>query len=332
MAEALDLALRPLAAFEIGCLARQALQPGQRGRVGAVFERSIYVSLAETEVCVGPPGLGAGPLNLRCHATPEDWRAAGLREGMAVLVGSRDLRLPPYLAISVADAAVWTPEPPGPWSATSLGAGLAALDALLPERLPGEGLGVLALPWRAGGAAQSAVAAAAREPAGALSAFLHRAIARNGDQTSPPVHALHALIGLGPGLTPSGDDLLGGVLVALHLLGRPDLAEALWHGTRGALETGTNAISRAHFTAAARGLGGAALHGILNDLLTGKRAALAARLAAIDHIGHCSGWDALAGATIALRAYFSSCRFRGPGSKLPGVVKQISAVRRSGCP
>ncbi len=332
MAEALDLALRPLAAFEIGCLARQALQPGQRGRVGAVFERSIYVSLAETEVCVGPPGLGAGPLNLRCHATPEDWRAAGLREGMAVLVGSRDLRLPPYLAISVADAAVWTPEPPSPWSATSLGAGLAALDALLPERLPGQGLGVLALPWRADGAAESAVAAAARGPTEALSAFLHRAMARNGDHTSPPVPELRALIGLGPGLTPSGDDLLGGALVALHLLGRPDLAEALWHGINGAIETVTNAISRAHLAAAARGLGGAALHAILNDLLTGKRDVLAARLAAVDRIGHTSGWDALAGATIALRAYFSSCRFRGPGSKLPGAVKQISAVRRLGCP
>ncbi len=41
MAEALDLVLRPLAAFEIGGLARQALQPGQRGRVSAVFERSF---------------------------------------------------------------------------------------------------------------------------------------------------------------------------------------------------------------------------------------------------------------------------------------------------
>ena len=138
------------------------------------------------------------------------------------------------------------------------------------------------------------------------------------------MHALHALIGLGPGLTPSGDDLLGGVLVALHLLGRPDLAEALWHGTRGALETGTNAISRAHFAAAARGRGGAALHGILNDLLTGKRAALAARLAAIDHIGHCSGWDALAGATIALRAYFSSCRPRSRKQASRGCQTDLS--------
>ncbi len=320
MAEALDLAPLTLAAFEIGCLAGPALQPGQRGRVGAVFERSFYVSLAGTEVCVGPPGLGAGPLNLRCRSTPRDWRAGGLREGMTVLVGPRELRLPPNLTISFAEAAVWAPAPPGPWSAASLVAGLAALGALLPERLPGQGLGVLALPWRADGAAESAVAAAARGPAEALSAFLHRAMARNGDHTSPPVPELRALIGLGPGLTPSGDDLLGGALVALHLLGRPDLAEALWHGISGAIETGTNAISRAHLAAAARGLGGAALHAILNDLLTGKRDILTARLAAVDRIGHTSGWDALAGATIALRAYFSSCRFRGPGSKLPGAV------------
>ena len=36
------------------------------------------------------------------------------------------------------------------------------------------------------------------------------------------------LIGLGPGLTPSGDDYLGGVLVALRALGRDAQADALW--------------------------------------------------------------------------------------------------------
>ena len=69
MADGRHSPLRALAAFEIGCLARQAPKPGHRGRVGAVYERSFYLSLAETEVRVGPPGLGAGPLNLRCHAT-----------------------------------------------------------------------------------------------------------------------------------------------------------------------------------------------------------------------------------------------------------------------
>jgi hypothetical protein len=301
-AEALGRATRTLVAFEIGCLARQALRPGRRGRVGAVFARSFYASLAGTEVCVGPPGLGAGPLNLRCRSAPRDWRAAGLREGTAVLAGPHELHLPPHLAISVAEAALWTPPPPGPWSAASLGAGLLALDALLPARLPEQGLGFLALPSRAEAAARSAVAAAAREPAEALSAFLNRAMTESGDRAIPSAPDFRALIGLGPGLTPSGDDLLGGALVALHLLDRPDLAEALWHGIGGALETGTNAISRAHLAAAARGLGGAALHAILNDLVIGKTDLLPARLTAIDRIGHCSGWDALAGAVLALRA------------------------------
>jgi hypothetical protein len=247
---------------------------------------------------------------------------------MAVLVGPRELRLPPHFAITFADAAVWTPAPPGPWSPTSL----AALDVLLPERLPQDGLGVLALPGRTEGAAPSAVAAAARAPVEALSAFLRDAMARNHDDSVPPVPDLRALIGLGPGLTPSGNDLLGGVLVALRLRDRPDLAETLWNGIRGALESGTNAISRAHLAAAARGLGGAALHAVLNDLLTGKSDVIAARLAAIDRIGHTSGWDALAGAVLALRAHFSSCRSRDPGSKLPGAVKQISASGGSSCP
>ena len=301
------LASRALVAFEIGCVARQALRPGQRARVGAVFARSFYASFAGTEVCVGPPGLGAGPLNLRCRQAPRDWRAAGLREGNAVLAGPHVLHLPPYLAIFVADAATWTPPPPGPWSAASLGAGLSALDALLPARLPEQGLGFLALTPRAEAAPRSAVAAAAREPANALSAFLNRVLAENGDRATPPPPELRALIGLGPGLTPSGDDFLGGALVALHLLGRPDPAETLWHGISSALETGTNAISRAHLSAAARGFGGAALHAILNDLVTGKTDVLPARLTAIDRIGHCSGWDALAGAVLALRAT-SVCR------------------------
>jgi hypothetical protein len=303
MVEVLDLALRPLAAFEVGCVARDALVPGRRGELGAVFERSFYVSLGDTEVCVGPPGLGAGPLNLRCHETPGDWRAAGLRVGMTVLAGVRGLHLPPQIAISFANAAVWTPAPPGPWNGASLGAGLAALDALLPARIPKEGLGILALPTEHAVGAATPVVAAAREPAAALTAFLRRAFEAE-PPTAPP--DLRALIGLGPGLTPSGDDLLGGALVALHLLGRGDLAGTLWHRLRGELARGTNPISRAHLGAAARGLGGAALHAVLNDLLSGEGGALERRLAAIDAIGHSSGWDALAGAVLALRTYFIS--------------------------
>ncbi len=294
--------LRALAAFEIGCLAGRALRPGLRGTVSAVFARSFYLHVAGQEVCLGPPGLGAGPLNLRCHVERPDWRAWGLREGAAVLPAPRALRVPPNLSVSLCETTVWRPKAPGPWSAASLAAGLRALEALLPGRVPADGLGVLALS-AAGGPCRSAVAAAASGPAAALARYLRRALARPLGAPTPTVPDLRALIGLGPGLTPSGDDLLGGALVALHLLGRIALRDALWHAVRERARADANAVSRAHLTAAAQGLGGAALHAVLNDVLTGTTAALPRRLAAVEAVGHTSGWDALAGVVIALRAH-----------------------------
>jgi hypothetical protein len=292
---------RALAAFEIGCLARDALRPGLRGTVGAVFERSFYIHVADQEVCLGPPGLNAGPLNLRCHVDRPDWRAWGVREGAAVLSAPRALSVPPNFSVSLCEATVWRPKAPGPWSVGSLRAGLRALDALLTDRVPADGLGVLAL-GAAGGPRRPAVAVAARGPAAALTRYLRRALARPLGTPTPTVPDLHALIGLGPGLTPSGDDLLGGALVALGLLGRIDLRDALWHGMREPALADANAISHAHLRAAARGLGGAALHAVLNDILTGTTEALPRRLAAVEAVGHTSGWDALAGAVLVLRA------------------------------
>ncbi len=290
---------RVIAAFEVGCLAARALRPGLRGRLRAVFERSFYIHLAGQEICLGPPGLGAGPLNLRCQVARPDWPAWGLREDAAVLIGAREICIPPHLRFALAGAAVWRPPAPGAWTAASLGAGLRALDARLPERVPAQGLGVL-VPAR--DTPVDAVAAAARGPVAALTRFLHGTFAADDDQAYSAVPDLRALIGLGPGLTPSGDDLLGGALVALHLLGRTDLRDALWNSLRAYAEPECNAITRAHLGAAAQGLGSAGLHAVLNDLLTGTTEALPRRLAAIEAIGHTSGWDALAGAVLVLRA------------------------------
>jgi hypothetical protein len=100
------------------------------------------------------------------------------------------------------------------------------------------------------------------------------------------------LIGLGPGLTPSGDDYFGGVMVALHLTGRSAQAETLWRWLEPRLPAHTTAISAAHLAAAAQGEAHEALHAVLD----GEDPAL------LDGVGHCSGWDALAGAVAVLRA------------------------------
>lgn len=99
------------------------------------------------------------------------------------------------------------------------------------------------------------------------------------------------LIGLGPGLTPSGDDYFGGIMLALRIAGRGRQADALWRWLEPRLAARTSAISAAHLAAAAQGEAHEALHAVLGG----------ADPALLDAVGHCSGWDGLAGAMAVLR-------------------------------
>lgn len=105
--------------------------------------------------------------------------------------------------------------------------------------------------------------------------------------------AVETLIGLGPGLTPSGDDYLGGVLVALHAVRRASHAESLWRWLEPRLAGRTSELSAAHLAAAAAGEAHEALHDVMNG----------APLERLDGVGHTSGWDAFAGAMAVLGNY-----------------------------
>ena len=123
------------------------------------------------------------------------------------------------------------------------------------------------------------------------------------DALPPPRVAVNMLLGLGPGLTPSGDDVLGGVLLALHASGREPEAQALVTIV-GERASATNRISLAHLAAAARGQGAATLLELIAALLDGetRRSRLAALVRGIGRIGHSSGWDAVLGACVVLQA------------------------------
>lgn len=105
--------------------------------------------------------------------------------------------------------------------------------------------------------------------------------------------AAAALIGLGPGLTPAGDDFLCGFLAAARALGTP-IADALETAARPALGR-TGAISAFLVRCAFRGLWPAPLVD-LGEALTGERApeALAA-LETLCGLGHSSGADLATG-------------------------------------
>jgi hypothetical protein len=247
-----------------GRFARDALQAGE-GEVCARFQRSVYLRLPGNKyACVGDASLGCGPLNALVD---------GFSAGAIPSMGAP-------LAVDV--SSLWTPPAPPPHAAPDL----VALQAAARGRGPAEGLGGLVV------GQQNALAAHAQPALEAVERWLvGNALA---DEAA-------MLVGLGPGLTPSGDDFLGGVMLALHHVHRATQARGLWRWLEPRLGR-TTPISGAHLAAAAAGEGHEALHGALLHLFQ-REPGWPGALDRLDAIGHCSGWDALAGLAAVARAF-----------------------------
>ena len=245
---------------------------GGDAEVIARFERSAYVRAANGRLaCIGGDGLGWGPLN--ALTTSAEFEHARLAVGARVCLdtGAAALWRPRAFAVAAADA----------------GSALATLDAAL-ATVPPRGL--------ADPLTSDSAGARARRGLSALTDWI-TVDARGGE----PHEDVLLLIGLGPGLTPAGDDALGGAMIALRGFGRGGLAERLAARVLPRVAERTSAISAAHLEAAAEGEGAAALHDTLAALADGDTAAAIGALRRLDRIGHSSGWDALAGAVAALR-------------------------------
>lgn len=177
------------------------------------------------------------------------------------------------VTVTLRGAARWRPAPLPPADPARLRRALAALAAV-------RGRGLFAERDRHTGAV-------------ALRAWLGQAARQ------PPPPAVAALIGQGCGLTPAGDDLVGGALVALRAARRHATAARLAHWALARARRHTSRISRAHLACAARGEGAEALHAFIAGLIAG-RCPRGQALDRLDAIGHTSGWDAAAGAALAL--------------------------------
>jgi hypothetical protein len=282
-------------AVVVGSAARRVLADPGEGRVFAVFERALYLEGRGGLICLGSISLGAGPLNLLCA----NWPPGGVAPGMPARLSGAEIRLAGGAVFSLAGAMDWRPPRPSEWHVADVRRGLAALARAAARRAPRDGLGRL-IPALVDGARRAAAGAAASpllRRAAAGTSVLAGWLAR--DAGLPPPAQARALIGLGPGLTPSGDDLIAGALIALRAFLRPDAAERLGAWALPLAATQTGAISRAHLAAAAAGEGAEPLHRVLAAICTAAEVDLERGLDAVDRIGHCSGWDALAGVALA---------------------------------
>jgi hypothetical protein len=123
-----------------------------------------------------------------------------------------------------------------------------------------------------------------------------------------------ALVGLGEGLTPSGDDFLGGLLFGLRQQACADFDETWidWDVVRDWVadaSTLTSRISHAILSDLAAGHGPEPLHALARETLSGgSREVVAGHAARVIGIGNTSGWDLLAGFSVALGNSAASAR------------------------
>lgn len=208
------------------------------GTVAATFERSCYLDLNGRIFALVLPDLLNGPINV----------VISWRKGFAF----SDLRPGDEVHLDLRRATLW-PAELRPLDAGGLAAArtrISVVETVL-AAAPAESLAQPdEQPWRA---------------AEAMSGFAEGL--RTGDEAVLR-EAASRLAGLGPGLTPSGDDVLTGAMTALTLV-RGDASSGLRRAIHEAASPRTTRVSAAYLEAASRGEAGEAWHH-LRDALAGR--------------------------------------------------------------
>ncbi len=245
----------------LGALA--ALAAEDEGSVIASFPQAVYATLARGLLVLVAPSAHPGPLYLVLDASPPQ-----VDPGTTVRAGLGHLDVG-GVGIGLRSAVTWS------------------------GRLPP--------PDQLSGAADLLAAAAGHLAAGSA---LHgdpsrkrAARARSRLHAGDLAGTVALLAGLGPGLTPAGDDALAGVLLVRRALGGEEAEPAL---VEVAATAKTTSIAGAFMSWAARGQALSPAHDLLAAAARGDRKACDAACASLAGIGETSGADFALGLTWAM--------------------------------
>jgi hypothetical protein len=249
-------------------------------------------------VCLVPEAAGRGPLNVNL-ALPEGkgLSSFGAEAGEAVEVRGSEMVVGGRIAVSLASANRYSPR----LRLASPLASSAGLEAnIAAARRTGVALGrhaglgqLLSGTW---GRLNIFGAAGLPRMEGLVKAL------READPRSAR-EEVRGLVGLGPGLTPSGDDALAGMALVLLLYSRTtgrmaSSAEALARALRSESRGRTTAVSEAYLRQAAAGRGNEAVRGLCEAVLTGGPEEVERETRKVLAIGETSGTDVVLGVVI----------------------------------
>lgn len=286
-------------------------QEPRAGIVHSVFRRAVNFSFGETILALLSSELPRMPNGVRISSLAMTELVKGLEPGTPVWIGKSRLFLP---SIPSNHFELFLPETP-PWEprpelaayhlcCTSMAQHVQSLAQLLSQQPQHGGLAPLAGPLLLGRPAKMTPLLSTALP---LLQLLLRASRRQ--ETADVEEAARGLAGLGPGLTPSGDDALAGFASVMALLSpyiysgarsRNSIAEIISSAAR----PRTTTLSAALLAYAARGEVAEPLGNLLQVLTRPHEASSEVLLAAerVLAFGGTSGGDTLLGLLLGLRA------------------------------
>ncbi|MGA9112314.1 MAG: DUF2877 domain-containing protein [Candidatus Dormiibacterota bacterium] len=248
----------------LGQGAAAALEGGERGEVWAAFRRAAYLRMGGGLVALTPQGSHAGPI----HAVLAD-PLPPLEVGTAVRVEADRVLVGESLVIDLSAAEAWSGYHPTP--------------------------GAL---WRGRRLASRSVAAVAARSALLFPPYRSRCGDWSTALAEPDIARVAGLLGgVGPGLTPSGDDALAGVLFVARLLWG---ATAEQHLMACLVEARASEPSISFLVWAARGQALAPAHDLLLAAAAGRVDKAARSAALLGQVGASSGADLCLGVQLSL--------------------------------
>jgi uncharacterized protein DUF2877 len=276
-----------------GVLARQFCERVAFANVEAVFERCLYLRCDGDFVCIGDPDIGNGPLTLigDLRHLPRPKSLAG----QIASISDERITIGSSIRFALSESALWRasdwPLCPSPDRLIDLCGALASRAAI---RASHEGLARCVI----GAEATVGLARLARPRIKFFEGWVSEVLDGRPGSAGTSRKAVQGLIGLGPGLTPSGDDFLLGALAVLAAIGESAAHAAMARAILDALPGLTTSLSGCFLRAAAAGHVGENLHRVVSSIMTDR---LDAAVAAAGKIGHSSGWDMMAGILTMLR-------------------------------
>lgn len=265
-------------------------------RIHSVFERVLNIEAGDDRlVTLAHRASDDAPDTVVVDL--DSWAAQGCVSGTEVRLTAGRILVGDGLVIALECARPWRGRLPAyPRDDSTLRANLPLAHNHL--RCHGEGAGCS----RSGGTVPSALDEAVFQAVRGYAQGLYEALA--GDDEPLALEHASRLVGLGPGLTPAGDDFLVGLLTALNI---PDSPRHAWRriGARvvECAQRQTHLISAATLRHAATGRARASVIGLCSALMHESSTTMLGALTRVISIGSSSGTDIAVGVLTAFRLH-----------------------------